>query len=152
MTHHVALRPVQESDLEAFYEQEQDPEASRRANFPSRERSRFMTHWTTNILGNPTGLVRAVTVDDRVAGHIVAWWEGDHRYVGYWLGREHWGRGVGTRALGLFLAEETTRPLYADPAATNTASVRLLRRHGFQPGGTVVHDGVEHLLLVLGGE
>lgn len=150
MTRDVRLRPVQESDLDVFYEQEQDPEAARRSNFPPRERTRFMNHWRTVVLGEPTGLTRAITVDGQVAGNIVAWWEGDRRYIGYWLGREFWAKGVGTEALALFLKEEEIRPLYADPAARNTASVRLLRRHGFQDAGTVVHDGVEHLLLVLG--
>ncbi|WP_308250938.1 GNAT family N-acetyltransferase [Nonomuraea rhizosphaerae] len=51
---------------------------------------------------------------------------GDRRFLGYWLGRAFWGRGVGTRALGLFLELEKTRPLYADPFEGNTASVRLL--------------------------
>src|SRR4051812_23432521 len=39
-----------------------------------------------------------VTVDGRPAGNIVAWWQDGQRYVGYWFGREFWGRGVGTRA------------------------------------------------------
>ncbi|MFC6079843.1 GNAT family N-acetyltransferase [Sphaerisporangium aureirubrum] len=152
MSHEVQLRDVRESDLEVFYEQEQDPEASRRARFPSRERTRFMTHWTTRILANPTGHVQAITVDDLPAGHLVAWWEEDKRYIGYWLDRRYWAQGIGTRALALFLAKERTRPLYADPASTNTASVRLLLKSGFRPVGPVHHDGEEHLLLVLGAE
>ncbi|MEV4369316.1 GNAT family protein [Nonomuraea sp. NPDC049637] len=83
---------------------------------------------------------------------MVSWWEGERRFVGYWLGRPFWGRGVGTAALGLFLAEEKTRPLYADPFAGNTGSVRLLERHGFRRAGTVRHGQDEHLLLVLGDD
>ncbi|MEV4160895.1 GNAT family protein, partial [Nonomuraea dietziae] len=41
------------------------------------------------------------------------------------------------------------RPLYADPFHANTASVRLLEKHGFQPSGTVRHGEDEHILLVL---
>ncbi|GAA1270166.1 GNAT family N-acetyltransferase [Sphaerisporangium rubeum] len=150
MTRDIRLRPVQDSDLEVFHEQEQDPEAARRANFPPRERTRFMNHWRTVVLGDPANLIRAITVDGRLAGNVLSWWEEDRRFIGYWLGREYWSKGVGTEALALFLQEEKIRPLYADPAAGNTASVRLLRRHGFQDAGTVLHDGVEHLLLVLG--
>ncbi|MER6509669.1 GNAT family protein [Nonomuraea sp. NPDC001636] len=152
MSDDVRLRPVQQADLEVFLEQEHDEEAVRRSRFAPRERAAFMTHWTTRVLGDPTVLVRTVTVGGEVAGNVVSWWEGERRFVGYWLGRPFWGRGVGTAALGLFLAEEKTRPLYADPFAGNTGSVRLLERHGFRRAGTVRHGEDEHLLLVLGGD
>ncbi|MCF6470788.1 GNAT family N-acetyltransferase [Nonomuraea sp. MG754425] len=71
------------------------------------------------------------------------------RFVGYWFGRAFWGRGVGTWAMTLFLGEEPVRPLYADPFHGNTASVRLLEKHGFEQSGTVRHGDDEHLLLVL---
>jgi RimJ/RimL family protein N-acetyltransferase len=145
----VRLREVEEPDLEVFFEQQLDPEAARLANFPSRDRERFMTHWTTKVLGDPTALVRTVTVDGEVAGSIMAWWERDRRFVGYWFGRPFWGRGVGTRALRLFLRQEQTRPVYADPYSGNTASVRLLERCGFERSGTVRYGQAEHLLLVL---
>ncbi|YCK38604.1 GNAT family N-acetyltransferase [Actinomadura sp. ATCC 39365] len=152
MSDDVRLRPVLESDLEVFLEQEHDEEAVRRSRFAPRERGAFMTHWATRVLGDPTVLVRAVTVGGAVAGNVVSWWEGERRFVGYWLGRPFWGRGVGTAALGLFLAEEKTRPLYADPFAGNTGSVRLLERHGFRHTGTVRHGEDEHLLLLLGDD
>ncbi|MCX4234181.1 GNAT family N-acetyltransferase [Streptomyces ortus] len=154
-TARVRLRPVRDTDLPAFFAYEQDPEATRRSRFPARSRERFMTHWRTRILGDPTVRARTVDVDDAPAGNIVAWWEADEatredrRFTGYWLGRPYWGRGIGTEALGLFLREEGVRPLYADPFPGNTASVRLLERHGFRPAGTVRHGDDVHTLLVL---
>ncbi|MFI6492755.1 GNAT family N-acetyltransferase [Streptomyces sp. NPDC050564] len=145
----VRLRDVTEADLETLYEQQLDAEAVRRSRFPSREREAFMTHWATKILGDSTVFVRTVTVDGEPAGSIVAWWEGQRRYIGYWFGRSYWGRGIGTRALFLFLRAEKNRPLYADPFIGNTASVRLLERHGFQHAGTVRHGENDHALLVL---
>ncbi|MCK2213182.1 GNAT family N-acetyltransferase [Actinomadura sp. ATCC 31491] len=145
----VRLRDVQESDLEVFLAQEQDPEAGRRSHFPARPRERFLTHWRTRVLGDPANRVRAIEVGGQVAGNLVAWWEEERRFIGYWMGREFWGRGIGTRALGLFLDEEQVRPLYADPYEGNTASVRLLERHGFQREGVVRHGDAEHILLVL---
>ncbi|MGI5437506.1 GNAT family N-acetyltransferase [Streptomyces shenzhenensis] len=141
----VGLREVVDADLETFLAYEHDPEAVRRSRFPPRERDAFLTHWRKKVLVNPDCLVRTVTVDGEVAGNIVSWSDGDRRFVGYWLGRAYWARGIGSRALGLFLREERTRPLYADPFSGNTASVRLLRRHGFEDAGT---DG-EHVLLAL---
>lgn len=145
----VRLRDVQESDLELFHVYEQDPEAVRRSRFTPREREAFMNHWITNILGDDTVFVQAVTVDDATAGSLVAWWEDGRRFLGYWLGRPYWGRGIGTRALALFLQQEENRPLYADPFHGNTASVRLLERHGFRHTGTLRHGEDEHALLVL---
>jgi RimJ/RimL family protein N-acetyltransferase len=145
----VRLREVQAPDLEVFFEQGRDPEAVRRSRFPPRDREAFLAHWTDRVLGDPTVLVRTVTADGEPAGHVVSWWEEDRRFVGYWLGRRFWGRGVAASALTLFLALEPVRPLYADPHAGNTASVRLLEKCGFEAEETVWHDGEEYSLHVL---
>jgi RimJ/RimL family protein N-acetyltransferase len=151
MTEDVRLREVEPADLEVFLAQEHDPEAVRRSKFPPRERERFMTHWRTRVLGDPENLVRTVTVDGEPAGNLIAWWEEDRRFLGYWLGRSYWGRGIGSRALTLFLEQERHRPLHADPVTTNTGSVRLLEKHGFRRAGTFRHGDNEHVLLVLDG-
>lgn len=143
---HVRLREVRDSDLETFHAQEQDPEAARRSRFPPRERERFLTHWRERILPDETCRVRTVEVGGRIAGNVVAWWEGDQRYLGYWLGREFWGMGVGTRALTLFLEEEKARPLHADPHEGNTGSVRLLEKLGFTRKSVNAEGFVLHVL------
>ncbi|MGW4729082.1 GNAT family N-acetyltransferase [Streptomyces shenzhenensis] len=145
----VGLREVVDADLETFLAYEHDPEAVRRSRFTPRERDAFLTHWRKRVLGDPDCLVRTVTVDGEVAGNFVSWSEGDRRFIGYWLGRAYWARGIGSRALGLFLRQEHTRPLYADPFSGNTASVRLLRRHGFEDAGTVRNGDDVHVLLAL---
>ncbi len=147
--HVVELRDVAEADLDAFLRFEHDPEAVRRSRFTPRPRERFMRHWKERVLADPECHVQTVTLDGEVAGNFVAWWEGDRRFIGYWLGRPYWGRGVGSRALGLFLVREGIRPLYADPFKGNTASVRLLEQHGFRHVGTVVHGDDEHVMLML---
>ncbi|WP_433221087.1 GNAT family N-acetyltransferase [Microtetraspora malaysiensis] len=149
MTDDVRLRAVEEADLELFFEHEHDPETVRRSKFPPRERERFMTHWRTRVLGDPTNLIRTVTVNGEPAGNIVAWWEGDRRFIGYVFGRPFWGRGIGTTALTLFLKLEQVRPLYADPYKGNTGSVRLLEKCGFWSSGTIMHDENEHIMFVL---
>jgi RimJ/RimL family protein N-acetyltransferase len=145
----VCLRDVEPADLEVFFAHEQDPEAARRANFPPRERNAFMTHWTTRVLGDPANFVQAVTVDGVLAGNLAAWWDEDRRFIGYWFGRQYWGRGIGTRALALFLEREKARPLHADPFLGNTGSVRLLEKHGFRRAETVRYGEKEHIVLVL---
>jgi RimJ/RimL family protein N-acetyltransferase len=142
----VELRPVEPEDVAHFHEHERDPEALRRANFPVRDRETFVAHWERNILGEPSVRAVAVLVDGQLAGNIVAWWQEGRRYVGYWLAREFWGRGIGTAALRRFLTEEPVRPLYADTDFGNTASAKLLERCGFQ---RIAAESEAHLLLVL---
>ncbi|MFI6457851.1 GNAT family N-acetyltransferase [Streptosporangium amethystogenes] len=149
MSGDVRLREVEEADLELFFEHEHDPETVRRSKFVPRDRERFMTHWTTRVLGDPTVLVRTVTVADKVAGNVVSWSEGDMRFIGYVLGQEFWGRGIGTRAVALHLRQEQTRPLYADPFSGNTGSVRVLEKCGFRHVEKVQYGEHEHLMLVL---
>ncbi|WP_179891326.1 GNAT family N-acetyltransferase [Streptomyces sp. st170] len=151
MENSVQLRDVVPEDLEAFLAYEHDPEAVRRSRFAPRERDAFMTHWETRVLGDPANFVQTVVVDGETAGSVVAWWEEDRRFIGYWLGRAYWGRGIGTRALTAFLEREPARPLYADPAAGNTGSVRLLEKCGFTATGAVRFGEDEHVVLVLGG-
>ncbi|WP_329614616.1 GNAT family N-acetyltransferase [Streptomyces brevispora] len=149
MSDQVRLRDVELADLEVFFAQEQDPESARRSNFVPRERDAFMAHWTTKVLGDPAVFVQAVTVDGVPAGNLVAWWDEDRRFIAYWFGRQHWGKGVGTRALGLFLEREKARPLHADPFLGNIGSVRLLEKHGFRRTETVRYGENEHIMLVL---
>ncbi|WP_285706800.1 GNAT family N-acetyltransferase [Microtetraspora sp. NBRC 16547] len=149
MSDDVRLRDVEDADLELFFEQEHDPETVRRSRFTPRDREVFMTHWATKVLGDSTILVQTVTVDGEPAGNVVSWWEQDRRFIGYGFGRRFWGRGIGTKALTLFLEREQSRPLYADPFTGNTGSVRLLEKCGFERAGTIWHGENEHIMLVL---
>jgi RimJ/RimL family protein N-acetyltransferase len=148
----VRLRDATHDDLPIFYEHQRDPVASEMAAFASRDLDAFMEHWTTRILGDETGVAKTVLVDGRVAGNIHGFEHDGRREVGYWIGREFWGRGVATRALAAFLAEVTERPLYAGVAKHNVASIRVLEKNGFvvvdEPGEPGV-DGIEELLFRL---
>jgi len=133
MEERVSLRPVATDDLPIFFVHQLDPEATRLAAFPSRDREAFFTHWTTNILGNPTAVSRTILAGDRVAGNIGAWTDATShdRLVGYWLGREFWGRGIASAAMAQFLRFEATRPLGAHVAKHNLGSIRVLEKAGF---------------------
>lgn len=127
----VRLRNVEPSDLPVFYEQQLDAEATRMAAFRSRDRAAFDAHWATSILGNPAAVTQAILVDGLVAGNIGSWLQDGVRLVGYWIGREHWGKGVATRALTDFLHIVNERPLYAHVASHNVGSIRVLEKCGF---------------------
>src|SRR5688500_7389204 len=131
MSGEVRLRPVEPGDLDVFYQHQLDADATRMAAFAARDREAFDAHWATNIFGNPAAITRTILVDDRVAGNIGSWRQDGDRLVGYWIGKEHWGKSVATRALAEFLRIVTERPLHAHVAAHNAGSIRVLERCGF---------------------
>jgi RimJ/RimL family protein N-acetyltransferase len=147
----VRLRNVEPGDLPIFYEQQLDPDATRMAAFPARDRASFDAHWETNILGNPDAIAQTILVDGEVAGNIGSWPQEGVRLVGYWIGKEYWGKGVATRALFAFLHQVTDRPLHAHVVKHNVGSIRVLEKCGFslEQRAEVVSDGVVELVLVL---
>lgn len=124
------LRRVRESDLDLFYGHQADPAAFRMASFPPRDRDAFMAHWH-ELLRDDSVVVRTVLADGCVAGNVMSFLRGETREVGYWLGREHWGRGIATVALRRFLRVDGTRPLFAGVSRHNIASRRVLEKCGF---------------------
>jgi RimJ/RimL family protein N-acetyltransferase len=145
----VALRDVADGDLPVFFEHQRDPEAAAMAAFRPRELDAFLAHWE-RIRRGETSILRAVVADGVVVGNVVSWHADGQRYVGYWIGREHWGRGIATAALAAFVAEIPTRPLHARVATSNVASARVLQKCGFEIAGEETgDDGVTELLLAL---
>lgn len=130
----VALREVRAADLPILCAQQQDPVANSMAAFPARDEDAFMAHWT-KTLADPSVIARTVVLDGHVAGNVASYEHDGQREVGYWIGREFWGRGVATRALSVFLGLDPTRPLHAGVAPHNAASIRVLEKCGFRPIG-----------------
>ena len=64
--------------------------------------------------------------------------------VGYWIGREFWGKGIATKALAKFLEQIPTRPLHAYVATRNGASIRVLEKCGFSIVGRDRTPGDAH--------
>jgi RimJ/RimL family protein N-acetyltransferase len=131
----VTLREVVEEDLAILFDHQLDPEANRMAAFPARDRDAFMAHWKTSVLGDPHAIVRTVVVDGEVAGNVVSFGQPGQRQVGYWIGREFWGRGIATNAVLAFLEIDRERPLLAHVARGNLGSIRVLEKCGFRRSG-----------------
>lgn len=143
------LREVVEGDLTTLYEHECDPEAAAMAAFPSRDRDAFMAHWA-KTLANDSALTMAIIADGVVAGNIGCWEADGHRFVGYWIGREFWGRGLATQALAELVGIVEARPLYAHVVKSNVASIRVLEKNGFvEVERHAGDDGIEELVLEL---
>lgn len=129
----VTLREVQPADLDLFFQWELDPVAGWMAAFVSEDpsdRQAFNAHWE-RILADPAVLKRTILAGAAPVGSIVAYEFMGLPTVGYWIGREFWGRGIATRALAAFLEVAAVRPLYARVVEDNLGSLRVLQKCGF---------------------
>lgn len=154
----VSLRPVHDSDLPVFFRQMNDPEALHMAAFTPEDpadREAFEAHWA-RIRASEHVVVRTVLGDGDVLGSAAVYGEPGEREVTYWIDRAYWGKGIATAALRALLAEVDERPLFARVAADNAASLRVLRRCGFEvsarAAGYAPARGaeIEELVLTLG--
>ncbi len=148
----VVLRDVLESDLPIFFEQQNDPEANHMAAFPARQREPFMAHWKKNM-GNKANIHRTILADRAIVGNIVSFEMDGHREVGYWLGRDFWGKGIASAALAQFLTIEQRRPLYAHVVKHNVGSYRVLEKCGFvlysEDNNEFIGEPIEEFVLKL---
>jgi RimJ/RimL family protein N-acetyltransferase len=126
----VTLRPVEPADLPILFEHQRDPAGIAMAGVGGRVREWFDEHWA-KILADEDSLIRTVLAGGEVAGHVLSFERDGLREVGYWIGRDHWGRGVATAALMAFLGEEPFRPLHAGVLPANAGSLRVLEKCGF---------------------
>ncbi len=150
----VRLRRVEDQDLDVFFEHQADPLAVEMAAFPARDRDQFAAHWA-KIRADDTLVVRTIVADGMVAGNIGSWPAEGQQTLGYWVGREYWGRGVATQALALLVDEVSVRPLYAHVVVHNVGSIRVLEKCGFrrdralEAPAPALDDGFEELVYVL---
>jgi RimJ/RimL family protein N-acetyltransferase len=150
----VRLRSVEDRDLDVFFDHQMDPKAVEMAAFPARDKNQFAAHWA-KIRADDTVVVRTIVADGMVAGNIGSWQDNGQHLLGYWVGREYWGRGVATQALARFVEEVSTRPLYAHVAVHNVGSIRVLDKCGFrrdrvqEAKAPAADDGIDEFIFVL---
>ena len=154
----VTLRGLCEDDADALFALHSDPRAMRYWSFaPWTDRSQVHDYLARGIAARDPArmLCWAITPvgDETLAGTATLFdinREQGRAEIGYALHPSHWGRGLATEALGLVLghAFDTLglRRVEADIDPRNTASCRLVERHGF------VREGVLRERWHVGGE
>src|SRR5689334_10813871 len=121
----VALRPVEDADLDALFEQMRDPESVRMAAFTAADpddRAAFDVHMA-KVLRLPDATNRAITVDGRFVGTIASFVVDCDTEVTYWIDRAFWGQGIASRALAMLLEAVRVRPVFARAASDNVGSL-----------------------------
>jgi RimJ/RimL family protein N-acetyltransferase len=145
----LSLRPTVRADLDALFAMQADPEASVMAGVKPRTREAFDAMWE-GIFANAKVIPRTIEWyrggtresgsgesgtgeigSGEIVGIVNVFQSDGADMVGYTVARRHWGKGIASRALRLFLDEVTQRPLVAEAAADNAGSLRVLERCGF---------------------
>lgn len=132
--HVVTLRATRAGDRDELFRIQLDPEANRMAAFTARDpadRAAYDAH-VARFSAREDYDPRTIRCDGHIVGSVARWIDADSGMpeITYWIDREHWGRGIATRALRLFL-DTQPRPIRARAAADNAASVAVLRKLGF---------------------
>ena len=81
----------------------------------------------------------AIEVDDQVVGCVSHWVNSKSKIeVGYWLGKDYWGKGYATQALAQMLSQPdfpATEIVVAQVMTENIGSQRVLLNNGFSCAG-----------------
>lgn len=132
----VRLRRTTGDDVALLFSFELDTEANALAGTKPRDWPTFRDRWTDILAdpdGNSTGVTpRVILADSEVVGAVNISPHEGRDAIGYWLAREHWGRGIASRAVALMLTEFQRRPLFATAAGHNLPSLRVLEKAGFR--------------------
>ena len=134
----IALRSVEDADLDALFDQMRDPEAVRMAAFTAKnpdDRQAFDAHMA-RIRSLTDNTLRAITRDGQLVGTISSYVIEGETEVTYWIDRQAWGQGIATRAMELLLEIVPDRPLHARAASDNIGSLKVLQKVGFTVVGT----------------
>jgi RimJ/RimL family protein N-acetyltransferase len=130
----VSLRPLEDRDLDAIFQQVTDPASIRMAAFTAENQTdrRAFLDKMARIRADTSASNRVIEVDGAIAGTISSFRMDDQLEVTYWVDRSLWGKGIASAALELLLAETAERPLYARAASDNHGSLRVLEKAGFR--------------------
>ncbi len=145
----LSIRPTVKEDLGALYAMHADPEACLMAGVKPRTREAFFAHWD-GIFANSKIIPRTIEARENgeleIVGSVNVFQAEGVDMVGYAIARKHWGKGIATKALELFLEEVRIRPLQATAAADNAASIRVLERCGFRFTGREMGEETERYI------
>lgn len=141
----IAVRTYRKGDEAALCENADDFEVwlNLRDRFPHPYTMKDALEWIDLVQTLEPVTNFAITVDDRLVGGIGLMPNQDvHRHsaeIGYWLGKQHWGKGIMARVLTemteyFFNTADLVR-IYALVFAWNPRSARVLEKAGYEQEG-----------------
>jgi len=146
---HVRLRATTLADLPALFEIQSDLESNHMAGTKPRTRAAFFAVWDRHFADRSINS-RVIEIDgshgSEIVGGVSSFPADGNNCVGYWIARAHWGKGIASRALTMFLVEERRRPLHATAARSNAPSQCILMKCGFRCVGFRMGEETERFV------
>lgn len=146
----IALRPFAIADAAAVADLVGDEDVSRWTShipFPYSEQDAI--DWITSMAADPTRHPFAVELNGQLVA-CVSYWSIEQKgvEVGYWVGKDYWGKGICTTALAMLLSSKGfpgDSAVFARVMAQNIGSQRVLEKCGFsfRESGVIVKAGRE---------
>jgi RimJ/RimL family protein N-acetyltransferase len=138
MANNITLRKTDPADLNQLFLFQLDPEACYLAAFMPKDHTNKEAYIAkyTPFLSDPSINMFTIFVNGNIAGSVSKYVMQGDAEITYWIDKQYWGQGIGTRALTEFLKIETTRPIYGRVAFDNIGSQRVLEKCGFVKIGT----------------
>lgn len=144
-----SIRSFKDGDADSMSRNANDPEVSKylRDSFPYPYTKENALQWISFSTEQYSTLFLAIAKNEEVIGGIGAHPYSDvHRFtaeVGFWLGKDHWNKGIACRALKVFCNYLFTKfdfnRLTANVFEGNEASKKVLEKCGFSLEG--IHPG-----------
>jgi RimJ/RimL family protein N-acetyltransferase len=136
----IKLRKYKERDLDRHLELFLMNDICKKINDKIREQEK---EWLKKVIANykkekPDFFTIAIILNDKLIGNLVAEkidYKNKTLEIGFWIGKDYWGKGITTKALNLFLKKIIKkfkpRKILAHHKKDNPASGRVLEKAGF---------------------
>ena len=134
----ITLVKTRVSDLDTLFLFQLDKEANDLAAFTTKDPSNKEAYITkyTKLVNDPKIHNKTIYLDNKIVGSIAKFEMEGQAELTYWIDKNHWGKGIATKALTEFLKIETSRPIYGRAASDNIGSRKVLEKCGFKSIGT----------------
>lgn len=134
----IILRKTVLPDLEFFFLFQLDEEANYLAAFTAKDptdKAAYLQKYS-KLVNDPAINMQTILVGEIIAGSISKFEMEGRAEITYWIDKQFWGKGIGSKALTEFLNNETTRPIYGRVAFDNIGSQKVLTNCRFIKIGT----------------
>lgn len=134
----IILRKTVLPDLECFFLFQLDEEANYLAAFTAKDptdKAAYLQKYS-KLVNDPAINMQTILVGEIIVGSISKFEMKGRAEITYWIDKQFWGKGIGTKALTTFLKNETTRPIYGRVAFDNIGSQKVLTNCRFIKIGT----------------
>lgn len=127
------IRDLRETDFEALFEIQRDPESRWMAGFGFNDfigKEAFFRHMS-KIVENEEAIYKVIEHEGQIVGNVGKWNNDQGSELMYEIDKKFRGKGLATSAVKEFLIAFPERPLYAHTTSDNLASQAILSKFGF---------------------